>query len=179
MNRRELFKAGAVALTAPLLVGTAVGGQKNRKKEYGGLPYLKLEDLPEKETEDAVIYHCDFPQESRFHMMLTNMRNHLSAYDFDPFRIKLILVANGVGVKFFMKTHEGTKWKKEKIDLKRAEERLNYLSQFEVEFYICDITIKGLKLKYENFFDFVKIVPSGVGSVGKLQGKGFGYIKVL
>ena len=177
MNRRDLLKIGAVAVTVPTVLSRAVFGNGGTKEVQ--LPRLGLEDLPDKETEDAVIYHCDFPQESRFHMMLTNMRNHLSAYDFDPFRIKLILVANGVGVKFFMKTHEGTKWKKEKIDLKRAEERLNYLSQFEVEFYICDITIRGLKLKYENFFDFVKIVPSGVGTVGRLQTKGFGYIKVL
>ena len=176
MNRRELFKAGAVVLSMPVIGGTVfANGDANARK----LERFDLESLPDKETEDAVIYHCDFPQESRFHMMLTNMRNHLSAYDFDPFRIKLIIVANGVGVKFFMKTHEGTRWSKEKVDLKRSQERLAYLSQFEVDFYICDITIRGLKLKYENFFDFVKIVPSGVATVGRLQAKGFGYIKVL
>ncbi len=174
MDRRDFFKMGALTLSMPFLIRGAFAQEKK-----GQLPRLNLEDLPQKETEDAVVYHCDFPQENRFHAMLTNMRNHLSAYDFDPFRIKLILVANGVGVKFFMKTHKGTKWEKEKIDLKRAEERLSYLSQFEVEFYICDITIRSLKLKYENFFDFVKIVPSGVGSVGRLQTNGFGYIKVL
>ncbi len=173
MTRRDLLKASMVAFTVPLV------GKASEKKKEIKLERINLEDLPSKETEDAVVYHCDFPQESRFHMMLTNIRNHLSAYDFDPFRIKIVLVANGSGVKFFMKTHEGTKWEMEGIDLKRAEERLSYLSQFEVEFYICDITVKGLKLKYENFFDFVKIVPSGVGSIGRLQTNGFGYIKVL
>jgi len=174
MDRRDFFKFGVLSFSTPLLVRGAFAQEKK-----DSLPRLSLEDLPQKETDDAVVYHCDFPQESRFHAMLTNMRNHLSAHDFDPFRIKLILVANGVGVKFFMKTHKGTKWAKEKVDLKRAKERLAYLSQFEVEFYICDITIRGLKLKYENFFDFVKIVPSGVGSIGRLQSNGFGYIKVL
>ncbi len=175
MDRREFFKLGALSVSVPFLVKSAFGAQKEGIK----LPYLTLEDLPEKETDDAVIYHCDFPQESRFHAMLTNIRNHLAANDFDPFRVKIIIVANGVGVKFFMKTHKGTKWEKEKVDLKRAEERLSYLSQFEVDYFICDFTIKGLKLKYENFFDFVKIVPSGVASIGRLQQKGFGYIKVL
>jgi len=175
MDRRDFFKLGATfAVSVPLLGRYAFAKEKGVK-----LLRLTLEDLPKKETEDAVVYHCDFPQENRFHGMLSNIRNHLSAYDFDPFRIKVVLVANGVGVKFFMKTHKGTKWEKERIDLKRAEERLSYLAQFEVEYYICDITIRSLKLKYENFFDFVKIVPSGVASVGRLQTNGFGYIKVL
>jgi intracellular sulfur oxidation DsrE/DsrF family protein len=174
MNRRDFLKLGAVAVSMPLVGGPAFAGNGQVK-----LPRIELDQLPEKETEDAVIYHCDFPQEDRFHGMLTNIRNHLAANDFDPFRVKIIIVANGVGVKFFMKTHKGTKWEKEKIDLKRAEERLAYLAQFEVEYYICDFTIKGMKLKYENFFDFVKIVPSGVASIGRLQQKGFGYIKVL
>jgi len=175
MDRREFFKLGAMLTASTPFIPSQVFAKENEVK----LPRLGLDDLPQKETEDAVVYHCDFPQETRFHAMLTNMRNHLSAYDFDPFRIKLILVANGAGVKFFMKTHKGTRWEKENIDVKRAQERLSYLSQFEVEFYICDITIRSLKLKYENFFDFVKIVPSGVGSVGRLQSNGFGYIKVL
>lgn len=175
MDRRDFFKLGATFAVSVPLLGRQVFAQEKKIQ----LPRLNLDDLPEKETEDAVIYHCDFPQESRFHAMLTNIRNHLAANDFDPFRVKIILVANGVGVKFFMKTHKGTKWEKEKVDLKRAEERLAYLAQFEVEYYICDFTIKGLKLKYENFFDFVKIVPSGVASIGRLQQKGFGYIKVL
>ncbi|WP_457600416.1 DsrE family protein [Hydrogenivirga sp.] len=174
MDRREFVKLGALTLSVPFVARGALAQEKKVQ-----LPRLSLDDLPQKETDDAVVYHCDFPQENRFHAMLTNMRNHLSAYDFDPFRIKLVLVANGVGVKFFMKNHKGTKWEKEKIDVKRAQERLSYLSQFEVEFYICDITVKSLKLKYENFFDFVKIVPSGVGSIGRLQSNGFGYIKVL
>ncbi len=173
MNRRDFLKAGALAMSVPFVIKEA------KAQEKIPLPKLNLDDLPQKETDDAVVYHCDFPQENRFHMMLTNIRNHLSAYDFDPFRIKIIVVANGVGVKFFMKTHKGTRWEKENIDLKRAEERLSYLAQFEVEYYICDITIRGLRLKYENFFDFVKIVPSGVGSIGRLQTNGFGYIKVL
>ncbi len=174
MDRREFFKLGALSVAVPIVGGSVFAQEKKQ-----ALPRLSLDDLPQKETDDAVVYHCDFPQEKRFHGMLSNMRNHLSAYDFDPFRIKLVLVANGVGVKFFMKTHKGTRWEKEKIDLKRAEERLAYLAQFEVEYYICDITIRSLKLKYENFFDFVKIVPSGVASVGRLQTNGFGYIKVL
>ncbi|RLJ70170.1 hypothetical protein BCF55_0434 [Hydrogenivirga caldilitoris] len=174
MDRREFFKLGALSLSVPLVTGSVFA-----QEEKVSLPRLTLDELPKKETEDAVVYHCDFPQENRFHGMLDNVRNHLSAYDFDPFRIKLVLVANGVGVKFFMKTHKGTRWEKEKVDLKRARERLAYLAQFEVEFYICDITIRSLKLKYENFFEFVKIVPSGVASVGRLQTNGFGYIKVL
>jgi len=100
MDRRSFFKLTAFAVSLPAFSGLAFAREGKQPPRVG------LDDLPQKETDDAVVYH----------MMLTNMRNHLSAYDFDPFRIKLVLVANGAGVKFFMKTHRGTKWEKEGVD---------------------------------------------------------------
>jgi len=49
----------------------------------GGLPYKDFE----KETPVAVVYHLDFGDPNRFGQMLTNISNHLSVYDNDPFKV--------------------------------------------------------------------------------------------
>lgn len=56
-----------------------------------------------KETPMAALYHCDYGGADRFAQTLTNMSNHLSVYDNDPFKLKLVMVAHGQGVKFFLK----------------------------------------------------------------------------
>ncbi len=174
MDRRDFLKLSGVLLTyLPFLSKEAIASEKKPALER-----VKLSEL-EFDAEKGAVYHCDFPEEDRFHMMLTNIRNHLSAYDFDPFQIKIIVVANGEGLKFFLKDHKGTKWEKEKIDVKRAYERTSSLTNYDVEFYVCQITIRGMKLKEENLFEFVKVVPSGVATVSELQYKGFAYIKVM
>jgi len=139
MDRRDFFKVGAVAITAPLVGGVA--SARNVK--------LGFEDF-KKEAKVNVVYHADFPQESRFRTMLRNITNHLSVYDFDPFKIKIVVVSHGAGAKFLLKDLKGTKWEKEKIDQKLSGK----------------------------LYDFVKIVPSGVGTVAHLQTMGYAYIKV-
>ncbi len=145
------------------------------------LPSLAIERLDfkdmKKQAEIDVIYHADFPQEKRFKTMLRNITNHLSVYNFNPFKVHIVVVAHGAGAKFFLKDLKGTKWEKEPIDQKAIKAKLEELRQYGVEFYICGITVKRLKLK-EKLYDFVKIVPSGVGTVAHLQNLGYAYIKV-
>jgi len=124
------------------------------------------------------LYHADFGEEKRFKTMLRNIRNHLSVYDNDPTKVKIVIVAHGAGVKFFMKDLTGSPWEKENIDTKAIEQELRDLNIYGVEPLICEITIKRLKLDAEKLYDFCKIVPSGVGAIGELQAKGYAYIKV-
>ncbi|GAB6066066.1 DsrE family protein [Aquifex pyrophilus] len=163
MNRRSLLKAGmllTLALSVPSLA----------------VERLDFKDM-EKKAEIDVIYHADFPQEKRFKTMLRNITNHLSVYNFNPFKIHIVVVAHGAGAKFFLKDLKGTKWEKEPIDQKAIKAKLEELRQYGVEFYVCGITVKRLKLR-DKLYDFVKIVPSGVGSVAYLQKLGYAYIKV-
>ncbi len=166
MDRRDFLKAGAVALTVPVVSKVASAGNVR----------LKFEDL-KKEAKVNVIYHADFPQEKRFKTMLRNITNHLSVYDFDPFKIKIVVVSHGAGGKFLLKTLKGTKWAKEPIDQKALRVKMEELLQYGVEFYLCGITVKRAKL-IDKLYDFVKIVPSGVGTVAHLQTLGYAYIKV-
>jgi len=132
-----------------------------------------------KDTDYACLYHCDFGDPDRFSQLLTNMNNHLSVYEFDPMRIKLVIVAHGAGIKFFLEDLSGTVWEKDKIS-EDIYKRVVGLSKFGVEAYLCQITYKrqNIDLGKTRQDAFLKFVPSGVASVAELQSKGFAYLKV-
>jgi intracellular sulfur oxidation DsrE/DsrF family protein len=151
------------------------------------LAATKLEAAPKtldmaamkKETDVACLYHCDFGDPRRFGQMLTNINNHLSVYEFDTFKVKLVIVAHGAGIKFFLQDLAGTPWEKEKID-PDIYKRVVGLSKFGVEVYLCRNTFQRQKIDVAKAKsdDFIKLVPSGVATVAELQSKGFAYLKV-
>jgi hypothetical protein len=132
-----------------------------------------------KEADIACLYHCDFGDPPRFSQMLQNMLNHYSAYEFDGFKIKLVVVAHGAGLKFFLEDLSGTPWDKETID-PEIYKRFVGLTKYGVEGYLCQITYKRLKIDPGKTRKdaFLKFVPSGVATVAELQAKGFSYLKV-
>jgi intracellular sulfur oxidation DsrE/DsrF family protein len=132
-----------------------------------------------KDTDIACLYHCDFGDHNRFSQMLTNINNHLSAYEFDPMKIKIVIVAHGAGIKFFLEDLSGTTWEKEQID-PELYKRFIGLTKFEVEAYLCQITYARQKIDPAKTRKdaALKFVPSGVASVAELQSKGFAYLKV-
>jgi intracellular sulfur oxidation DsrE/DsrF family protein len=132
-----------------------------------------------KETDSAAVYHCDFGDAARFGQMLNNINNHLAAYENDPFKIKIVVVAHAAGVKFFLQELSGTPWEKEVIDPDLAKRMLG-LAQYGVEAYICRFTFTRLKIDTAKLRTeaYMRMVPSGVATVAELQGKGFGYLKI-
>ncbi len=167
MDRRGLFKWLTVLASLPFA----------QKVAGAAPPRLKMEDV-KKEAQLGVVYHCDFPQEARFKAMLGNIRNHLSVYDNDPFKIKIAVVAHGHGVKFFMKDLSGSPWENEPIKIEELYSTEKDLLAYGVDFYICNITLQRLRLDPNKLHEFTKIIPSGVGMIGHLQSQGFAYIKV-
>ena len=111
--------------------------------------------------------------------MITNINNHLSVYDFDPFRAKIVVVAHGQGIKPFLQTFEGTPWAAEQQDPDLIA-RYASLSKYGVDVLLCRITFKNnnIDISKARTDQFIKMVPSGVAAVAELQGKGFSYIKV-
>jgi intracellular sulfur oxidation DsrE/DsrF family protein len=132
-----------------------------------------------KDTDIACLYHCDFGDAGRFSQMLTNINNHLSVYEFDTFKVKLVIVAHGAGLKFFLQDLAGTPWEKQTID-PDLYKRVVGLAKFGVEVYLCNITFTRNKIDLAKAQDgeFIKLVPSGVAAVAELQAKGFAYLKV-
>ena len=132
-----------------------------------------------KDTEIACLYHCDFGDPQRFGQLLTNMNNHLSVYEFDNLRVKLVIVTHGAGVKFFLDDLSATPWADDKID-PDLYKRFTGLTKFGVEAYLCEITYKrqNIDMAKTKTDTFLKFVPSGVATVAELQAKGFAYLKV-
>jgi len=166
-SRRRFL--GALAVSGATLTATKVGAAPDK---------LDLAAL-KKDTDVACAYHCDFGDPARFGQLLTNMNNHLSAYEFDTLRVKLVLVAHGAGIKFFLNDLEGTPWAGQPVD-PDLYKRFVGLTKFGVEAYLCEITYKRNKIDLAKTRpdSFLKFVPSGVATVAELQGKGFAYIKV-
>ena len=159
---------GAIAASGATLASTALAAP-------GKLDLATVK----KETDVACLYHCDFGDPQRFSQLLNNMNNHYSAYEFDSFKLKLVIVAHAAGIKFFLEDRTGTPWENDKID-PEIYQRFVGLTKYGVEAYLCQITYKRLnidpaKTKRDAF---LKFVPSGVATVAELQSKGFAYIKV-
>ncbi|MFN3179445.1 MAG: hypothetical protein ACK41R_04700 [Thermus sp.] len=74
MDRRFLLRIGAF-----LGAGSLLGARANERVAYKDF---------KKETPVAVVYHLDFGDPNRFGQMLTNISNHLSVYDNDPFKTR-------------------------------------------------------------------------------------------
>jgi intracellular sulfur oxidation DsrE/DsrF family protein len=166
IDRRKLLGGFAVVGTAMAATPAAAEG------------VLELGDL-KKDTEVACLYHCDFADSRRLNQMAGNINNHLSVYDFDPFKLKIVLVAHGVGIKPFLVDLQGTPWSAETVD-GAIFERFASLSKYGVEVYLCRITFRNNKidLSKARAASWIKIVPSGVATVAELQRRGFAYLKV-
>jgi intracellular sulfur oxidation DsrE/DsrF family protein len=132
-----------------------------------------------KSTDLACVYHCDFGEPQRFSTMLQNMLNHYAAYDNDSFRLTLVVVAHGPGLKFFLEDLAGTPWEKESLD-PELYKRFSGLAKYGAEAYLCDITFARLKIDHAKARkdSFLRLVPSGIAAIGELEAKGFGYLKV-
>lgn len=160
---------GALAVSGATLAAT----RANAAPDKLDLAALK------KDTEIACVYHCDFGDPVRFGQMLTNISNHLSVYEFDDMKVKLVIVTHGAGVKFFLEDLAGTPWANDKLD-PELYKRVAGLAKFGVEAYLCEITFKrnNIDLGKAKKDSFLKFVPSGVATVAALQSKGFAYLKV-
>jgi uncharacterized protein len=166
-NRRQLI--GTLAAS-----GAALAASGSARSDPTALDLAKID----KDADIACLYHCDFGDPQRFSQMLQNMLNHYSAYDFDAFKLKLVVVAHGAGIKFFLEDRAGTPWDQDTID-PEIYQRFVGLSKFGAEAYLCQITYKRLNVDPTKTRKdaFLRFVPSGVAAVAELQTKGFAYIK--
>jgi intracellular sulfur oxidation DsrE/DsrF family protein len=168
IDRRHVLAALAAG-------GAAIAGTTAARAAPKELSFADMK----KDTEVACVYHCDFGDDKRYSAMLRNINNHLSVYDFDPFKTKIVIVAHSAGIKYHLKSLAGTPWEGKEIDPDLAK-RMDGLAKYGVEVYLCKITFKAQKLDLSlaKDHDYIKLVPSGVATVASLQGKGFAYLKV-
>jgi len=82
---------GALAISGATLAASRAGATPDK---------LDLSKV-KKETDVACLYHVDFGDPQRFGQLITNMNNHLSVYEYDTMRVKLVVVAHGQGLSSF------------------------------------------------------------------------------
>jgi len=116
-------------------------------------------------AQEKVVYHFDdgLVQATKG---LRNIYNHLEA---DP-KARIIAVAHADGVNFLL---EGAKDRLGPFDA-----RVQDLASQGVRFQVCELTLRNLKLKKEQFIIGVEFVHSGVAQITHLQQKeGYAYLK--
>ena len=161
-----------------LVTALAAGAGLGIRAALAAPPMLKIADI-KKEGDVACLYHCDFGDERRFSQMLDNIRNHLEAYNYDPLALKIVIVAHAAGMRFFLSDLAGTPWQNPPI-AKDILARMAALGGYGVQGLLCAVTLAKNKISQDRVRSesWLRMVPSGVATVGALQGKGFAYIKI-
>ena len=118
-----------------------------------------------------VVYHVNYdggPDNKKYRGAMRNIQNHINAVGAENMEIKVVLHGNGLGLLSQAKNSEGLQG--QVLELKGQN----------VDFHVCNNTLRGRKISYENdLFDVFEedIVPSGVAELSYLQQQGYTYIK--
>ncbi|MFK8083870.1 MAG: DsrE family protein [Granulosicoccus sp.] len=142
-----------VALSLALLV---VLGHAHASDRYG---------------QQKVVYHINYnggEDDKAYRGAMRNIQNHINAVGAENIDVKVVLHGNGVGMLVSAVNNEALQ-----------SQVLNLKSQ-NVEMHVCNNTLNGRKISYENdLFDVYEddIVPSGVAELSYLQQQGYTYIK--
>lgn len=108
-----------------------------------------------------VIFHTD--ELNKATLTLNNIKNLIA--DLGEENLQIELVANSEGINMFLK------------EAAQFETLLGELWNKNVIFAACANAMRGLGITKDDLFEFVTVVPSGVGELVKRQSEGFSYIK--
>lgn len=118
-----------------------------------------------------VVYHINYPggpDDKKYRGAMRNIQNHINAVGAENMEIKVVLHGNGVGLL------------KSAVSNVALQSAVTNLKAQAVNFHVCNNTLVGRKISYENdLFEVFEddIVPSGVAELSHLQQQGFTYIK--
>lgn len=155
MNRNCLTKIiaflGAITLAVVAVTGSSIASERYGKQK--------------------VVYHINYEggdKDKKYRGAMRNIQNHINAVGADNMEIKVVLHGNGLALLKSAKTNEA------------LQSQVLELKGQNVEMHVCNNTLVGRKISYENdLFDVFEedIVPSGVAELSRLQQMGFTYIK--
>lgn len=114
---------------------------------------------------DKVVFHLDEMSNARWALILA--RSYLS----DVPDATIVFVAYGTGVDFLLEDATD-----------RHDDPYDYavlnLAMRGVDFRVCAATLKARRVSSSDLLDVVKIVPSGISEIARLQvQEGFAYLK--
>ncbi len=149
------YLSGLTAVIAVLLAGFLTLGTASAQDGYG---------------KQKVVYHINYDGETgtSYKSALGNIQNHINAVGAENLDIKVVLHGDGLGLLKSAKSDDTLKT------------RVGGLKSQNVKFNVCNNTLVGRKISWENdLYDTWQedIVPSGVAELAKLQQQGYTYIK--
>ncbi len=125
----------------------------------------------ERYGKQKVVYHINYlggDADKKYRGAMRNIQNHINAVGADNLTVKVVLHGNGVGLLASAKKNEN------------LQGAVVSLKSQNVEFNVCNNTLRGRKISYEkDLYDVFEedIVPSGVAELSRLQQMGYTYIK--
>ncbi|WP_298678178.1 DsrE family protein [uncultured Lentibacter sp.] len=128
-------------------------------------------EASERYSKQKVVYHINYDggkDDKKYRGAMRNIQNHINAVGAENMDIKVVLHGNGLGLLSQAKANEALRG--QVLELKGQN----------VSMHVCNNTLKGRKISYENdLFDVFEedIVPSGVAELSHLQQQGYTYIK--
>ncbi len=127
-----------------------------------------------------VVYHINGDNPKQNAGALRNIQNHINAVGAENLDLKVVLHGNGLALLLEPEALEKlTKFKSANAD-EEMTAKVSHLKDQGVSFHVCNNTIRGRKVSYEeDLYDVSEadIVPSGVAELAKLQAMGYTYIK--
>ena len=125
----------------------------------------------ERYGKQKVVYHINYKggdDDKKYRGAMRNIQNHINAVGAENMEIKVVLHGNGLGLLMSAKSNS------------KIQGAVANLKSQDVEFHVCNNTLKGRKISYaDDLFDVFEedIVPSGVAELSRLQQMGYTYIK--
>lgn len=114
---------------------------------------------------EKVVFHVDESRYARWVLMLAR------AYHEDSPKAKIVIVAYGPGVDFLLDSAEDSNGSP-------YAPALFELTTMGVDIRLCGTTLRERQIPTERVVDGIKIVPSGVSEIARLQLKeGYAYLK--
>jgi intracellular sulfur oxidation DsrE/DsrF family protein len=131
----------------------------------------KAEAADSRYGKQKVVYHINYnggEDDKLYRGAMRNIQNHIHAVGAENLDIKVVVHGNGVNLL------------KSAVDDQQLQSQVVNLKIQNVSFQVCNNTLVGRKIDYENelfeVFDDM-IVPSGVAELSHLQQQGYTYIK--
>ena len=121
--------------------------------------------------QQKVVYHVNYDggeDDRAYRGAMTNIQNHINAVGAENLEAKVVLHGDGLGLLMQAKSDD------------RLQTQVASLKGQNVEFRVCDNTLQGRNISYEDDLYDVwdeDIVPSGVAELSLLQQQGYTYIK--
>lgn len=114
--------------------------------------------------------------------VLQGIAYHKAHYEGNLEKLDVAVVIHGDAYKFFVKDLKNSPYKND-ATLAKAHDALSkriatMANTYEVEFLMCEATMKTLKIDKSNVYDFVKLTPnSTIGLIDK-QNEHYAYIPI-